>query len=141
MSANYFTLAVVLCLPLAVPAQSPQTQEAKLPKTFTGNFAWRGEGSTRERVELVIEKVEEKDGVITFVGTQTYAGPMLKEKATGRIERKTGKFTMTMSDPSGPAVTDGIFQGTISAKLDAIVCVWDGQNGPMGDLKLTAREP
>src|SRR5204862_7462251 len=72
MNVSPVALAVVLCLPLTAAAQAPAQPPPKLPRTFTGVFEWRGGGPARERVELVIDKVEEKDGVITFVGTQTY---------------------------------------------------------------------
>jgi hypothetical protein len=142
MIAKRLALAVILCLPLAIQAQQPPQKAPQLPRTFTGIFEWRGTNPMRERVTLTIDSVEEKDGVITFTGTQTYQGAMLTEKATGRIDRKTGKISLRVSDPSGPAITEGSFEGTISANLDAITTVWIGQNGGMdGDLKLTGRAP
>ena len=144
MVAKRLLVAVLLCLPLAVPAWGQDSPAAKkLPRKFTGVFEWRGENPLRERVVLEIDKVEERDGVLTFTGKLTYQSAKLTEKATGRIDLKMGKVSVRVSDPSGPAITDGSFDGTISASLEAITCVWNGQNaGDMqGDLKLTAREP
>ncbi len=90
----------------------------------------------------MIEKAVKKDGVITFVGKQTYQPYDLTEKATGRIDLKAGKISFTLSEPTKAADVNGVFEGTVSAKLDVITCVWKSKNGgDLGDLKLTAREP
>jgi hypothetical protein len=140
MSAQRLTLTVVafLTAALAAAAQQPQNQPKKLPRTFAGIY----EAGTRYRVTLVIEKAEEKDGVITFVGKQTYLPYDLTETATGRIDVKEGKISFRLSDPTKNADIDGAFVGTISPKLEVITCIWMRQDGTRGgELKLTAREP
>lgn len=127
---------------LPAPAQQPANQANRLPLTFTGTWEWGNGGTNLEQVTLVLNKVEEKDGVITFTGTQSYQAAGLKETATGRIDRKSGKISFLMSMPTGPAVTEGSFEGTISAKMEVITCAWIDQNGvAQGELKLTAKKP
>ena len=133
-------VAVGLLAGLLAGAQQPANSPKKLSRTFTGVYDTGG--TQRERVTLTIEKTEEKDGVITFTGTQSYYPYNLKEKATGRIELKTGKITFTVSEPTNAADIDGVFEGIISAKLDVITCDWINKGaGKMGTLKLTGREP
>jgi len=121
--------------------QAQQRQAESLPHTFTGTWAWSA-GDKLERVTLAITQVEEQDGIITFSGSQTYHDFDLKEKVKGRIDRRAGKITFMVSEPSKAAVIDGKFEGTISANLETVTCVWVPTNGgTQGDLKLTSRKP
>ena len=113
--ASAVAIGLLGCV-LVVHAQGQQNQSDKLPRTFTGIWEWQGGRHPRSRVTLAIDKAVEKDGIITFTGSQTYHIYDLKEKVTGRIDHcKTGKITLHgFQNRPKAAVTDGKFEGTIS---------------------------
>jgi endonuclease G len=114
---------------------------ADIPIEYTGQYQWQGGGQPHE-VTLKLSLIEMNGDDIRIVGTHTYAPGGYTMKVTGVIDRRTRRLTLLESEPNMPdAVTEGVFQGTLSEDFQSIEAVWtSAANGFQGALKLRAKK-
>jgi hypothetical protein len=129
-------------VPREIKEESEQrVRVADIPREFKGEFEWRDEKKPY-RLDLKIDKIEEKGGVIRLSGTHAYTPGDYKMKVEGTIDPKKRNISIRESDPSkADSETDGSFEGTISEDLQSIEAVWTAKGtGNKGDLKVKANK-
>jgi hypothetical protein len=135
-----FALALFV-LPGVGRAEDKPIHAAAVPREFKGEYEWRDEKKPYT-LTLKIDKIEEKDGTISFFGSHLYTPGDYKMKIEGTIDAKSRRITIRESDPSqDDSETDGSFEGTISKDLQTIEAVWTTKStGNKGDLKVEAEK-
>lgn len=133
-------LFVCLCaVTIAVAADAP-VRAADLPRLFKGTYAWRDNGQEYP-VELKLDRVEEKDGIVRFTGTNHYLRGDTRMQVRGEIDPVARTLKMTEHQPGGGyaayAETEGAFAGKLSADLQVLEAEWTTRDtGRKGDLRL-----
>jgi len=140
MKRGMMVFAIVV-IPSLVQADEKKIRVADIPREFTGTFEWRSD-EVLLPATLTIEKIEEKDGVITFTGVQHYANTGSQMKVEGTILVRNRRITIRESELTNTnAVIDGSFEGTISPDMQMIDAIWTtDSNGSKGDLRHMAKK-
>ena len=116
--------------------------EDMIPREFEGQFSWRAGVDTQpNHLVLKIDRVKEKDGILSFSGSHIYqSGDRMR--AAGTIDLENHRVSIRESEASSvDAETDGLFAGTISTDLQTIEAEWTSHStGDKGELKLEAKK-
>jgi hypothetical protein len=114
---------------------------ADIPIEYAGQYQWKGSDQSNQ-VTLKIGLIEMNGDDVRIVGTHIYAPGVYTMKVTAVIDCRTRRLTLLESERNMPvAVTEGVFQGTLSEDCQSIEAVWtSAASGLKGTLKLRAKK-